>query len=139
MRSNDLILKTTTSLIAFILLGFSVYLLLAGHNMPGGGFIGGLVTSGAIILLYMAYGEKLVNKLFPVDFRLLIPIGLSVAVLTGLGALLFNEPFLTQTFGHVTLPLLGEVELATAAIFDIGVYLVVLGVTITIILHVNEP
>lgn len=137
-KPNDLILRTTTSLIAFVLLGFSIYLLFAGHNMPGGGFIGGLVTSGAIILLYMSYGEKKVKALFPINFQLLIPIGLLIAILTGLGSLFFNVPFLTHTFGHISLPILGEVELATAALFDIGVYLVVLGATITVILHVNE-
>lgn len=137
-KTNDLILRTTTSLIAFVLLGFAIYLLFAGHNMPGGGFIGGLVTSGAIILLYMSYGEAKVKTLFPINFQLLIPIGLTIAILTGLGSLFFNVPFLTHSFGHITLPILGEIELATAALFDIGVYLVVLGATITVILHVNE-
>lgn len=137
-KANDLILRMTTVVIAFILLGFSVYLLFAGHNMPGGGFIGGLVTSGAIILLYMAYGEKMVNGLFSFNFKTLIPIGLSIAAATGIGSLLFNKPFLTQTFGHFNIPIFGSVELATAMIFDIGVYLTVLGVTITIILNVND-
>jgi len=137
-KTNDLILRATTSLIVFILLGFAVYLLFAGHNMPGGGFVGGLVTSGAIILLYMAYGEETARRIFPVNFRMLIPIGLSVAALTGIGAFLFKQPFLTHTFGYAHLPLLGKVELATATLFDIGVYLTVLGVTITIILNVNE-
>jgi len=137
-KTNDLILRTTTSVIVFILLGFAVYLLFAGHNMPGGGFVGGLVTSGAIILLYMAYGEETAKRLFPVNFRTLIPIGLSVSALTGIGSFLFKEPFLTHTFGYANLPFLGKVELATATFFDIGVYLTVLGVTITIILNVNE-
>lgn len=137
-KTNDLILRTTTSLIAFVLLGFAVYLLFAGHNMPGGGFVGGLVTSGAVILLYMAYGEEMARRIFPVNFRLLVPIGLSFALLTGLGGVLLGHPFLTHTFGHVHVPFLGEIELATAMLFDIGVYLTVLGVTITIILNVNE-
>lgn len=138
IKTNDLILRMTTTIIAFILLGFSVYLLFAGHNMPGGGFIGGLVTSGAIILLYMAYGEKMVEKLFSFNFRTLIPIGVSLAAATGIGALFFKQPFLTHTFGHFNIPIFGSVELATAMIFDIGVYLTVLGVTITIILNVND-
>src|SRR5690625_6865855 len=79
LKQNNVILKTTTSLIAFILLGFAVYLLFAGHDSPGGGFVGGLMTSAAIILLYMAYGIKNVNKIIPIDFKVLIPIGLLLA------------------------------------------------------------
>ena len=137
-KTNDLVLRTTTSLIAFVLLGFAVYLLFAGHNMPGGGFVGGLVTSGAFILLYMAYGEAMARRIFPINFRILIPIGLSLAALTSAGGIFFGQPFLSHTFGHVRIPLLGDIELATAMLFDMGVYLTVLGVTITIILNVNE-
>jgi len=137
-KPNDLILRATTSVIVFILLGFAAYLLFAGHNMPGGGFVGGLVTSGAIILLYMAYGQETAKRIFPVNFRKLIPVGLAIAALTGAGSFVFGKPFLTHTFGYVNVPLLGHMELATATIFDIGVYLTVLGVTITIILNVNE-
>lgn len=135
-KPNDLILKMTSSLIVFILLGFAFYLLLAGHNSPGGGFVGGLTTSAAILLMYMAYGEKAVNKIIPINYIHFIPLGLLVAVLTGLGALLFNVPFLTHTFGHIYLPLFGEVELATAMLFDIGVYFTVFGTTMTIILTI---
>jgi len=133
---NNLILKTTTSLIVFILLGFAIYLFFAGHNSPGGGFVGGLVTSGAILLLYMAYGREMVDKLMPINFMALIPTGIIIALLCGAGAFTFDEPFLTHTFGHVTIPILGKVELATATIFDLGVYLTVLGTTLSIILNI---
>lgn len=135
-KPNNLILRTTTSLIAFILLGFAVYLLLAGHNLPGGGFVGGLMTSAAVILMYMSYGIETVEKVLPINFRTLIPIGLLIAVLTGVGSFLFDAPFLTQTFGHFNFPIFGDIELATAMLFDIGVYLTVLGVTITIIMTI---
>lgn len=135
-KPNDIILRTTTSLITFLLLGFAFYLLMAGHNSPGGGFVGGLVTSGAILLMYMAYGEKTVKKIFPINFIVLIPIGLATALFTGAGSLLFHVPFLTQTFGHFSLPFFGEIELATAMIFDIGVFLTVVGVMMTIILTI---
>ncbi|SES77790.1 multisubunit sodium/proton antiporter, MrpB subunit [Oceanobacillus limi] len=135
-KTNDLILRTTTSLIAFILLGFAVYLLLAGHNSPGGGFIGGLVTAAAIVLMYMAYGINLIDKIIPINYRTLALIGLLIAVLTGVGSFLFNEPFLSQTFGYFHFPFFGEIELATAMIFDVGVYFTVVGVTITIILNI---
>lgn len=137
-KPNDLILRTTSSLIIFIMLGFAVYLLLAGHNSPGGGFVGGLTTSAAIVLMYMAYGEKVVKKIIPINFRFFIPLGLLIATLTGLGALLFNVPFLTHTFGVFHIPFIGEIELATAMLFDLGVYFTVFGSMMTIILTIAE-
>ncbi|HLS71058.1 MAG TPA: Na(+)/H(+) antiporter subunit B [Chitinophagaceae bacterium] len=136
VKQNNLILKTTTSLIAFILLGFAIYLLFAGHDSPGGGFVGGLMTSAAIILLYMAYGLDLVEKIMPINFKVLIPIGLLLALLTGLGSLIFNLPFLTHTFISIPFPFIGSLEIATAMFFDLGVYITVLGATITIILTI---
>lgn len=136
-KPNNLILKSTSSIIVFVLLGFAIYLLLAGHNSPGGGFVGGLTTSAAILLMYISYGEKTVNKILPFNFIHFIPLGMLIATLTGLGALLFNVPFLTHTFGMVTLPFVGEIELATAMIFDLGVYFTVLGTTMTIILTIS--
>lgn len=135
-RSNDLILRTATILIAFILFGFSLYLFFAGHNAPGGGFIGGLMTSAGIVLLFMAFGAHTINKVLPIDFRMFVPIGLSIAVLSGIGAFAFGEAFLSQTDGYFTFPILGELHLATAVIFDLGVYLTVIGVTMTIILSI---
>lgn len=135
-KPNDLILRTTTSLIAFILLGFAIYLLLAGHNSPGGGFVGGLMTSGAVLLMYMSYGIEAVKKMLPINFVILIPIGLGIAVLTGAGSFLFDVPFMSQTFGYFTVPIFGEIELATAMLFDLGVYFTVVGVMITIILSI---
>ena len=137
-KPNDLILRTTSSLIIFIMLGFAVYLLLAGHNSPGGGFVGGLTTSAAFVLMYMAYGEKVVKKIIPINFRFFIPLGLLIATLTGLGALLFNVPFLTHTFGVFHIPFVGEIELATAMLFDLGVYFAVFGSMMTIILTIAE-
>jgi multicomponent Na+:H+ antiporter subunit B len=135
-KPNNLILQTATSLIAFLLLGFSLYLFLAGHNSPGGGFVGGLVTAAAVVLLYMAYGIEFVEKILPVNFRFLIPIGLLVALLTGMGSFLFDVPFLSHTYGYFEFPFFGEVELATAMLFDLGVYLTVVGVTVTIIINI---
>ncbi|QHT46753.1 Na(+)/H(+) antiporter subunit B [Bacillus sp. SB49] len=135
-RTNDIILRTTTTLIAFILLGFSVYLFFAGHNKPGGGFIGGLMTSAAIVLMYMAYGIRAMEKILPVNFRYAIPVGLIIALATGAGSFLFNVPFLSHTDAYFHLPILGETHLATAILFDLGVYLAVVGVTMTIILTI---
>ncbi|GEL76297.1 Na(+)/H(+) antiporter subunit B [Tenuibacillus multivorans] len=136
-QPNDLILRTTTHLIAFILLGFSIYLFFAGHNAPGGGFIGGLMTSAAFILMYMTYGYDKIKKILPINFRMVAVTGLLVAVLSGLGSFVFQEPFLSHTSGYFEIPLLGEKHLATAMLFDLGVYLVVVGVTLTIILSIT--
>lgn len=135
-KSNNLILKTTTSLISFLMLGFGIYLFFAGHNSPGGGFIGGLLTSGAFLLLYITYGMKTVNKRLPINFTKLVPLGLLIAALTSAGSFLFGEPFLSHTFGYFYFPIFGEVELATAMLFDLGVYLTVVGVIMTIILTI---
>ncbi|WP_163530816.1 Na(+)/H(+) antiporter subunit B [Halobacillus ihumii] len=138
IRTNDLILRTTTSLIAFILFGFSAYLFFAGHNAPGGGFIGGLMAAAALVLMYMAYGLKAMEKVIRVNFRYMIFTGLLIAVATGIGSFIFGEPFLSHTFAYFQLPVLGRTELATALLFDLGVYLTVIGISMTIILAVAE-
>jgi multicomponent Na+:H+ antiporter subunit B len=138
MRTNDLILKTTTNIIVFIILAFSFKLFLAGHNMPGGGFIGGLMTSGALILLYLTYGIGPIKRVIQVRYTFLIALGLAIAVATGVGSFFFNVPFLSHTDGYFYLPILGKSHLATAVLFDVGVYLTVIGVTMTIILSIAE-
>ncbi|RPF55903.1 Na(+)/H(+) antiporter subunit B [Aquisalibacillus elongatus] len=135
-QPNDLILRTTTQLIAFLLLGFSVYLFFAGHNAPGGGFIGGLTTAAAFILMYMTYGYEKIKKILPINFRLIAVVGLLITLLSGIGAIAFGEAFLSQTSDYFNFPILGEKHLATAMIFDLGVYLVVVGITLTIILSI---
>ncbi|QTH45362.1 Na+/H+ antiporter subunit A [Cohnella sp. LGH] len=137
-RSNDVILKTISKVVVFIIVAFSLYLFLAGHNNPGGGFIGALMTSAALVLLAVAFGLEVIEKVLPINFRLLTAAGLLIAALTGVGSFLFNVPFLSHTFGHFELPLLGDTELATAVLFDLGVYLAVVGVTMTIILTIGK-
>lgn len=92
-RTNDIILRATTTLIAFIILGFSIYLFFAGHNAPGGGFIGGLMTSAAFVLMYMAYGIRSMEKILPINFRYIIPVGLIIALGTGIGSFIFWSAF----------------------------------------------
>lgn len=138
MKTNDLILQTVTKITLFIIILFSVHIFFAGHYYPGGGFIGGLMTSGAIVLLLLAYDLKTVKAILPIDFKYLIGAGLLIAVATGTGALFFGKPFLTHAFTDLTLPLLGKTSLHTAMLFDTGVYLVVIGVTMTIIQTIGE-
>lgn len=138
MKTNDLILQTITKVTLFIIVLFSIHLFFAGHYYPGGGFIGGLMTSGAIVLLLLAFDMKTVANILPVNYKHMIAIGLLFSVGTGTSALLFNVPFLTHAFTDVYLPLLGKTSLHSAVLFDTGVYLVVIGVTMTIIQTIGE-
>ncbi|WP_080844273.1 Na(+)/H(+) antiporter subunit B [Cytobacillus gottheilii] len=133
MKTNDLILQTATKIVLFIIVLFSIYIFFAGHYTPGGGFVGGLLTAGAIILLLLAFDMKTVAKILPINYMTMTAVGLLFAIGTAAGSLLFNVPFLTHAFGDVHLPILGEMALHTATIFDLGVFLVVVGVTMTII------
>lgn len=138
MRTNDVILQTVTKVVVFIILAFAAYLFFAGHNEPGGGFIAGLVASGALVLLAMAFGIETVHRALPINFRMMTGAGLLIAVLTGIGSFVFGQPFLSHTFTHRVLPILGDTELATAVLFDLGVLLTVVGVTMTILLSIGE-
>lgn len=138
MKTNDLILQTVTKVVLFVIILFSIHLFFAGHYYPGGGFVGGLMTSSAIVLLLLAFDLKTVENILPIDYKYLIGIGLLFAVGTGTGALFFGAPFLTHAFDYVNFPLLGKTALHTAVLFDTGVYLVVVGVTMTIIQTIGE-
>lgn len=138
IRSNDVILRTISKVVIFIILTFSLYLFFSGHHEPGGGFIGGLMSAAAFVLLAMAFGIKTMREVVPIDFRKVSAFGIIVALLTGIGSFLFEAPFLSHTFRYYDLPLLGHSELATAMLFDLGVYLTVVGITMTIILAIGR-
>ena len=104
-----------------------LYIFLRGHNMPGGGFIAGLVVSIAMLMQYMASGFEWADQRRQIDEHLLIGLGVIIAALTGLGSLLFDAPLFTSSFGYFTLPLIGTFELATAMLFDVGVAMTVIG------------
>jgi multisubunit Na+/H+ antiporter MnhB subunit len=132
------ILQSFARLTLHLMLVFAIYLLLRGHNAPGGGFIAGVLTAAAITFQMMAFNLEAVVDEMPWDPLRMVILGLLLAAFTGLGALAFGHPFLTSAIGHFVLPLLGEVELVTAIGFDIGVYLVVLGTTVGIIRTIAE-
>ena len=138
MKVNDIILHSVTKVTTFIIMTFSIYLFFAGHHNPGGGFIGGLVTASALVLLYLAFDIETVNKIVPLDFKQVAAVGVLIAVLTGFGSFVFDAPFLSHTFDYFDLPIFGETELATAVLFDVGVYLAVVGTAVTIILSISE-
>ncbi|TPE69058.1 Na(+)/H(+) antiporter subunit B [Halalkalibacterium halodurans] len=137
-KSNEVMLHTVTRIVTFIILSFSVYLFFAGHNDPGGGFIGGLMTASAFLLMYLAFDMDSIKKALPFNFTALIAIGLLLAIFTGVSSMLAGDPFLTQYFRYFQLPILGETELTTALPFDLGIYLVVIGIALTIILTIAE-
>lgn len=138
MKSNNVILETAVKILLFFIVLYSIYIFTAGHYYPGGGFIGGLMTAGAIVLLLITYDIKTVRKILPINFQFLTAIGLLFAIGTSAGALLFDVPFLTHIFTDIDLPVLGEISLHTATLFDLGVYFVVVGVTMTIIQSIGE-
>ncbi|XEC93152.1 Na(+)/H(+) antiporter subunit B [Paenibacillus tarimensis] len=138
MKINDVILQSAAKIVVFIIITFSAYLFFAGHNNPGGGFIGGLMTAAALVLLALAFDLETICTVIPINFRIITAAGLMLAILTGVGSFLFDAPFLSHTFDYKYLPLLGKTELATAVLFDLGVYLAVVGVTMTIILSIGE-
>ncbi len=116
-----------------IALVVSFYLFMRGHNLPGGGFVAGLVMSVAFILQYMVAGTQWVEAQMSLRPLRWMGTGLLFATLTGLGALAFGYPFLTTHTLHLDLPLLGDIHIASALFFDIGVYAVVVGSTLLIL------
>ncbi|WP_374705407.1 Na(+)/H(+) antiporter subunit B [Oceanobacillus sp. J11TS1] len=137
-KPNNMMLQTLARLIIVIVLSFSIYLLLAGHNGPGGGFIGGLMTASGILILYLSFNFKTIQAVIRFDYVKVIGIGLLFASLTGVASMLFGFPFLKHFFDYFTIPILGEVELTTAMLFDLGVYFVVLASALKIILTIAE-
>jgi multicomponent K+:H+ antiporter subunit A len=111
----------------------SVYIFLRGHNMPGGGFIAGLITAVAIIQQYIAHGVLWIKPRVKIDYQWLIAGGILIAMATGLGSWLFDKPFLSTWFDYFDLPWVGEFELASAMLFDLGVYLTVVGAVMLIL------
>ena len=136
MRS--LILQTATRFLITLLLLFSLFLLVRGHHLPGGGFAGGLVAAGAFGLHSLAFDERETRRLLRVDPVILTAAGLVVALVSGLPGLLSGQPYLTARWGYLPLPGALRVELGTPLLFDLGVYFAVLGTTLTIILALEE-
>ena len=132
------ILQAFSRLTLHLMLVFAIYLLLRGHNAPGGGFIAGVLTAVAMTFQMMAFHAESFSNEMPWKPLQVVAVGLLLAAGTGLGSLFLGYPFLTSAFGHYHLPLLGEVELATAMGFDIGVYLVVVGTSLGIIRAIAE-
>ncbi|WP_323767976.1 monovalent cation/H+ antiporter subunit A [Antarctobacter sp.] len=129
-RSHDrhpLMMVVSTRVMMPIALMVGVYIFLRGHNQPGGGFVAGLVFSIALLMQYMASGFAWTMRRQQFEYHAMIGWGVVIAGLTGAGAWLSGTSFLTSAFGYVHIPPIEEFELATAALFDLGVFLCVLG------------
>ena len=134
---KTIILRTASNYMLPLLLVFSVFILLRGHYLPGGGFVGGLIASIAFVLHSFANGLGATRTLLRFHPGFLMPTGLALSFLSGLVPVIFTgKSFMTGTWYPHHLPVIGS--LGSALFFDIGVYLVVLGVTLTIIFTISE-
>lgn len=135
---HPLVLETLSRVSLPFALLFAAYMFLRGHNEPGGGFIAGLITASALILQYIASGHVWVEERFKVRYQVVIACGVALAGLTGVGSFFFGAPFLTSAFGHEEVPLIGEVVWASALVFDLGVYLAVVGASMLILTSLGK-
>ncbi|WP_349927879.1 monovalent cation/H+ antiporter subunit A [Acinetobacter sp. A1-4-2] len=134
---SPLMFRITASWVLPLALVVSLYIFLRGHNLPGGGFIAGLITALALVIQYIALGQDQAEQMLRAKsgrlYEIWIGSGLSIAGLTGLAAWFWGRPFLTSAHVHITPPLLGDIHLASAALFDVGVYVTVVGATMLMI------
>lgn len=133
---KNIILRTATAYLIPLLLLFSVFLLLRGHYHPGGGFVGGLVASIAFVLHGFAFKMQNTLRLMKFHPSKFIPVGLSVSIISSILPMFFKKPVMTGLWLNKPLPILGNV--GTSLFFDIGVYLVVVGVTLNILFTISD-
>jgi multicomponent Na+:H+ antiporter subunit A len=130
---RSVVLEVITRVLFHTILVFSLYLLFSGHNEPGGGFAGGLVAGLALVLRYLAGGRYELGEAAPVDPGLLLGSGLLLAGGTGVAGLMLGAEVLQTAILEVTLPVLGDVKLVTSLFFDMGVYLIVVGLVLDVL------
>lgn len=128
MIRPSFVLDVLIDLVVRTALVFSVFLLFSGHNAPGGGFIAGLVAGIALVLRFIAGGRDAVQRALRLPPRALLGTGLAIAIVTGLAGWLWGDAFLESAKLEVDVPILGVMKATSALPFDIGVYVVVLGV-----------
>lgn len=133
---RTLILRTASNYLLPVLLVFSIFILLRGHYLPGGGFVGGLIAAIAFVLHAFANGLDNTKGLLRFHPGFLMPFGLGLALISGMAPVLVGEAFMTGLWFPEPFPVIGNV--GSALFFDIGVYLVVIGVTLTIIFTISE-
>ena len=131
------ILQTATRVLMPLLLLFAVFLLLRGHNQPGGGFVGGLVVASSFVLYSIAFDVDTARRALLVKPATLLGVGLLVALTSGLPAVITGQPFMTAQWTEVPLGTTA-VALGTPLVFDVGVFLAVIGVVLTIVFTLAE-
>ncbi|HVM11691.1 MAG TPA: MnhB domain-containing protein [Actinomycetota bacterium] len=135
---STLILRTAARLLVPLIGVLAVYLLVRGHDAPGGGFIAALAGGAAIVLRYLAHGPAGVRRLVPIPFSSLLGVGLLLAVGYGVAGLVAGAEFLRGAIWRVEAPVVGELKVAAALVFDLGVFFVVLGVVLAIVRYLGE-
>ena len=131
------ILQTAARLLMPLLLLFAVFLLLRGHNQPGGGFVGGLVVAASFVLYSIAFGVGAARRALLVRPATLLGTGLLVALVSGLPAVVLGQPFMTSQWTTIALGST-KLDVGTPLVFDIGVFLAVVGVVLTIVFTLTE-
>ena len=132
-ENRSIMLEVIVRILFHTIIVVSIYLLFAGHNLPGGGFAGGLVAGMALVMRYVAGGRYELGAAAPTDAGRLLGAGMTLAVGTAVVPLLFGAAPLTSWFWEAELPVLGHVEFVTSTLFDIGVYLVVIGLVLDVL------
>ncbi len=124
------------------MIAVGVFIFLRGHNEPGGGFIAGILVGVAYIMQYIASGYRWSNERARFDPHFMIGFGIMLAALSGIGAWVFGYPYLTSSHAYVPIPLIGKVEIASVIVFDLGVFLTVVGIVLISLANlarVEEP
>ncbi len=132
------IMQTLTRLLLPLMLMIAIYIFLRGHNLPGGGFIAGLIAAVALIVQYLSNGIAWTNDRLKFDMHWVIGFGLLIATATGLVAMGLGYPFMTTAFTYLNWPVVGKFEVASAIAFDLGVFLVVVGATVMSLVELGK-
>lgn len=138
MTRRLLILDTVLDVVLRTAVVFALFLLFSGHNAPGGGFIAGLVVGICLVLQFIASGSESMTTRLPLRPDQFLGIGLLMAVLVGVAGLSWGSSFLESDYFQMEVPLLGAVKASSALVFDIGVFLVVVGLTAALITAVGD-
>lgn len=136
IKMQSIILKTATKYLMPLMILFSIFIWLRGHNEPGGGFVGGLIAAASFALYSIAFGTQETRDLLRADPRVLMGVGLLMAVISGLIPLLLGAAFLEGIWLKPEIPVVHKV--GTPVLFDAGVYLTVIGVTLMIIFELSD-
>jgi multicomponent Na+:H+ antiporter subunit A len=132
-ENRSIMLEVIVRILFHTIIVVSLYVLLAGHNLPGGGFAGGLIAGMALVMRYVAGGRHELGAAAPTDAGTLLGAGMTLAVACAIVPLFFGQAPLTSTYWDAELPLVGHVEFVSSTIFDIGVYLVVIGLVLDVL------